>query len=637
MQNLFLSVLWIGIRSTVLILCILLIRIVTAKRCNRTMSILWLLVAIRLLIPFSVSISSFPDISLWKYNSIEYAGITGTQNKTEQVDEVTYSSVKDSFSNALENGSNNETEPLLIRQTDSKESISEEGSAKGLINVLTVLWIIGFSLFASYNMWSYFRLRKRVSMSIPSGEVRICDGISQPFILGVFKSTIYIPSDLKHEIRDSVIAHEKVHISRGDYSVRLLYTFVLMVHWFNPLVWLAFRMSERDMEMACDDAVTRQMSKEKREEYLAAVIHCSKVDTKNCCQLGFANGSVKERIENIAHPSHAKRRVIFACVIIGVGVFVCTLVAGKKGASKKEELLFGQKTIVCGENYIAQILPDGTVRATMIPGETGICEVDFEEIGTWKDIVSLRAGNGKLYGYDKDGNTFCSSALLTSLRQNIEAGTIPESSAPILQLMVIIPTLDDMLEKNELVDGEMYDTRSQVILKRNGMLQVYDMDPAGSGGENSDDRNPLLLSEDDVITYEDDIFLRENGTIGCINEKSGRAKGYEIFKEKKGFCGIAENSYGIFGVQKDGKVLAGTVVYAGIIDSWENVVAIRAAGELVVALHNDGTVSVALPNGNEKPQIHNVEQWKNIAEIDTNGTTIVGKTIDGNVVTETLE
>ena len=84
MQNLFLSVLWIGIRSTVLILCILLIRIVTAKRCNRTMSILWLLVAIRLLIPFSVSISSFPNISLWKYNSTEYVGITETQNEPEQ-------------------------------------------------------------------------------------------------------------------------------------------------------------------------------------------------------------------------------------------------------------------------------------------------------------------------------------------------------------------------------------------------------------------------------------------------------------------------------------------------------------------------------------------------------------------------
>ena len=170
------------------------------------------------------------------------------------------------------------------------------------------------------------------------------------------------------------------------------------------------------------------------------------------------------------------------------------------------------------------------------------------------------------------------------------------------------------------------------MLTKAGTLTVFDL----TGLYVEQDDNRVILSEKHVAAYEDSIFLREDGTAGCIDERSAKLKGVEKLKEKGGFCGIAENAISVFGLQENGKVVSGSASYSGIVNQWENVIKICAAGEVVVALHKDGTVSVAMPNSSTSTQMDSVEKWKNIIEISTNGEVIAAKTKDGEVVVARL-
>ncbi|MBR6999784.1 MAG: hypothetical protein IKI01_04105 [Lachnospiraceae bacterium] len=651
MENIFLTVLNISIRSAVLILCVLLIRKAAGKRCNRIMCILWACVAVRLFVPFVFEIPGLPYYALTESILEKTPDSIPETDWTDKISEIPVRRLYETeIASANErkeepsvtpsdNGAENSGQPSAPSENVTQETagnnpagISSGDYSSTIIVVLAVIWAVGMLALFAYNSVSLLRLRKKLAEGTPDGEVVRCDEIALPFVFGVLRPRIYIPSDLEKTVKENVIAHEWIHIRRGDHLLRILWTVVLSVHWFNPMVWVAFWKSDCDMEMSCDDAVTKEMSCEEREEYLSSILQCSRKATKRGYMVGFSAGRLKERAVNIAHPKHAGRTLSAVCLSIGMIILTVSCATAGKKAKTLSKVTFSARTIVCGEDYVAQVLPDGTVKVTMLEGATGLCEIYPEEVETWTGIYSIRAGAGVLYGIDQNGRMHSSSRLIKGLQEDLKTGQMPNLPVTVSQQAYALPAIRTLIEEAELLDGRVFESRRQVMLTKAGTLTVFDL----TGLYVEQDDNRVILSEKHVAAYEDSIFLREDGTAGCIDERSAKLKGVEKLKEKGGFCGIAENAISVFGLQENGKVVSGSASYSGIVNQWENVIKICAAGEVVVALHKDGTVSVAMPNSSTSTQMDSVEKWKNIIEISTNGEVIAAKTKDGEVVVARL-
>ena len=618
MQQLFLTILNITARASVLICCVLLIRKVTSGRCNRAISLLWTLVALRLLIPFSIAVPGLPTsdslVTVFKNNT--------EQSNPDIVTEIQKRAIQQTALHPEESGDqDNAGESAGVDKTAMRPT-KKTGSYDALMMTLSVIWIAGIALFAGYNLIAFVRLRRTLTESIPAEGVMRCDGIAVPFAFGLIHPRIYIPSDMAEDDMKMVIAHENEHIRRRDYIAKVVFTFVTVVHWFNPMVWVAFRMFDRDLEMSCDDSVTGKMTEEERTDYLNTVLSCSRERVAVSGFLpGFADGSLRERIANIKRPKKNRLPAVLLSLLAGVVLFGCSFATGKKATEEQAKKELGKKSFVCGVDYVAEIKEDGTVDISLLPGMTGYCEIDFDEVKSWKSIVSLRSEWGILYGIDKDGKIHYSSAsikYLESEKAHEEYLPVPNS-----QLMYTIPKLKELAEKDCYSDCDLFGS-PQILLSEDGTLTVFDLTYPNDDG-------PLILSAENVMSFDGNLYLKKNGTINAIIENQANQKGFEKLKDQNGFCGIAENQVSVFGLRKDGTIVAGSNAYSGVVNTWDNVSAIRAARDYIVALHTDGHVSAASSSRGTIEWIEAIQMWENIVEIDAEGSVIVGKTSKGEI------
>lgn len=620
MQQLFLTVLNITVRASVLICCVLLIRKIASGRCNRAISLLWTLVAIRLLLPFSIAVPGLPT-----YDSHMTVWASSTeQSNPGIVTEIQKKVTPQTTVQPTESEGQDDSAGMAGTGNTAVNPTKEGNFHDFLMMTLSVIWIAGITLFAGYNLYTLIRLRRTLTESIPTECVMRCDGIAVPFVFGLIHPRIYVPSDLAEKDIQTVIAHEKVHIRRGDHIAKVVFTFVTVVHWFNPLVWLAFWLFDRDLEMSCDDSVTEKMTEEERTDYLNTVLSCSRKRVAASGFLpGFADGSLRERIINIKRTKKNRRLAVLLSLLTGIVLFGCSFATRKKPAEEQNGKILGTNRFVCGMDYVAELRADGTVEVTALPGMTGNSEIDFDEVKGWKDIVSLRAESGVLFGIDSEGRLHYSSFNVKYLESVLEIGEEPET-VPQSQLMHAIPKLKELAGKDKLSDCNLFDT-PQVLLTKDGTLTAFDLTyPAD---------DPVIVSVKNVTLFDGNLYLKKGGTIGTIAEKEANQKGFEKLKGESGFCGIAENQVSVFGLRNDGTVVAGSYLYAGVVDSWKNVSVICAALDYIVALHSDGHVSAAASSGQQNEWIETIQQWKDIVEINVNGTLIVGRTSKGEIKT----
>lgn len=624
MQQLFLTVLNITARASVLICCVLLIRKFSSGRCNRAISLLWTLVAIRLLLPFSIAVPGLPTSD---------SRMTVWEGSTEQsnpgiVTEIQKKVTPQATVQPTESESQDDPARMAGNVNTTANPTKEGNFYDFLMMTLSVIWIAGIVLFAGYNLFMLIRLRRSLAESIPAQGVMRCDSIAVPFVFGLIHPQIYVPSDLTENDMKTVIAHERVHIQRGDHIAKIVFTFVTVVHWFNPMVWVAFWLFDRDLEMSCDDSVTEKMTEEERTDYLNTVLSCSRKRVAVSGFLpGFADGSLRERITNIKRTKKNRRLAVLLSLLTGIVLFGCSFATGKKPAEEQNGKILGTNRFVCGMDYVAELRADGTVEVTALPGMTGNSEIDFDEVKGWKDIVSLRAESGVLYGIDSEGRLHYSSFNVKYLESDLELGEEPET-VPQSQLMHAIPKLKELAGKDKLSDCNLFDT-PQVLLTKDGTLTAFDLiNP-------SDDT--VIVSVKNVTLFDGNLYLKKDGTIGAISEKQANQKGFEKLKGESGFCGIAENQVSIFGLRNDGTVISGSYLYTGEVDRWTNVTTIRAASDYVVALHSDGHVSAAASTTLQNGWMDSIRQWEDIVEIDTNGMVIVGKTGEGEIKVAKVE
>ena len=308
MAAVFLKLLNLSISASWLVLAVLVLRLISKRSPKWVNVLLWGIVALRLVLPFSIesALSLIPSAETVSPAAVQFAPAPTITSGVSVIDNAVNPSLSEHFA-AVPTASVN---PLYV-----------------WTEIAGWVWLIGLGAMLLYALVSYLRLRRRVSVSLPiQDHIYLCDAISSPFILGVVKPRIYLPSGLDEVQRQNVLAHEQAHLARRDHWWKPLGFALLAVYWFNPVLWLAYTLLCRDIELACDERVIRTMDKSAVKTYSTVLLACSMPrKAVITCPLAFGEVGVKERVRNALYYKKPAFWVVAASVAVCVVVAVCFL------------------------------------------------------------------------------------------------------------------------------------------------------------------------------------------------------------------------------------------------------------------------------------------------------------------------
>ena len=195
------------------------------------------------------------------------------------------------------------------------------------IPILTMIWLVGIATLLLYTIVSYLKISRRVETAVLyEDNIYRSEKISSPFVFGIIKPRIYLPFDMNEKDISHVLAHERAHISRMDHIWKLLGYLLITVYWFNPLVWFGYILLCRDIELACDEKVIKEMGEDERADYSEALLACSINGSMiSACPLAFGELSVKDRVKRVLNYKKPAVWLIAVAVIACVSVAVCFL------------------------------------------------------------------------------------------------------------------------------------------------------------------------------------------------------------------------------------------------------------------------------------------------------------------------
>lgn len=200
-------------------------------------------------------------------------------------------------------------------------------SQPGWTTILAWVWLVGIAVLLLYTWISTQRLRRKVREAVRlQGNIYETEHIASPFVLGVLRPRIYLPYHMDSRDQEQVIAHEQAHLRRGDHVWKPLGFLLLTIHWFNPLLWLSYVLLCRDIELACDEKVIKNLSCGQRADYMQALVTCS-VNRRRiaACPLAFGEIGVKERVRSVMHYKKPTFWIILLAVAACVVLAVCFL------------------------------------------------------------------------------------------------------------------------------------------------------------------------------------------------------------------------------------------------------------------------------------------------------------------------
>lgn len=208
----------------------------------------------------------------------------------------------------------------------------------GPVAVLTMTWLTGMALLLLYSVVSLLRLRRRLVGALRlEDNIYLADYIPSPFVMGLFRPKIYLPSTLTETERGYILRHEQYHLRRRDHVVKLLSFLALCVHWFNPLVWAAFILAGKDMEMSCDEAVVRELGEDIRADYSASLLSLATGRRIVAgMPLAFGEGDTGGRIRNLLNWKRPQPWIIAVCAVVCVGL-IALCAANPKGSGTPTE------------------------------------------------------------------------------------------------------------------------------------------------------------------------------------------------------------------------------------------------------------------------------------------------------------
>ena len=307
MTAIFERVLNMSLTGSIVIAVVLLARLLLRRAPKIYSYMLWAVVLFRLLCPISLSAG---------LSVLKPLPVTTTQGLST----VTYRSVEPVIPASGEIGQE-------VARAESAETVKAETGAQAMTLAAAVWLTVGGAL-AGCSLVQYIVLRRKLREAAPyRGEVYLSDSIATPFVMGVIAPKIYLPSDTPIAERRFIIAHERHHLHRGDPLWKLLGYMALCVHWFNPLVWLAFFLGGKDMEMSCDEAVLNRLGEDIRADYSQALLRLATHKRLIAgMPLAFGEGETKGRVRNMARWRRPKVWVSGICAVLCLVVLaVCAL------------------------------------------------------------------------------------------------------------------------------------------------------------------------------------------------------------------------------------------------------------------------------------------------------------------------
>lgn len=288
LESLFLRILNLSFGAGVLVLVVLLLRLLLKNAPKRLRCWLWALVALRLLCPVSLA----SPLSLFELlgadtdaggNAAYFHQGGGSEKPLVSFDVY-----------RIEEPSADRTTLLPLPGTEL--AVTEHRASRFLPPLIGV-WLAGAGIMLLYALISWVRLRRQVAASLPLRDnILLSDALDEAFVFGLVRPRIYLPSALSEPQLSLVLAHERAHLSRRDHWWKALGFGLLAVYWFNPLLWLSYVLLCRDMELACDERVVRDMESRQRADYAEALLHLSRGPSA-ACPLAFGEIGVKERIK----------------------------------------------------------------------------------------------------------------------------------------------------------------------------------------------------------------------------------------------------------------------------------------------------------------------------------------------------
>ena len=312
MNELFLKIINMSISASWLVLAVLILRFVLKKAPKWINVLLWGIVAIRLICPFSFEspLSLIPSAETIPLN----IGMDSTPTINSGISAI-----------------NNAVNPI-ISQSNTPMAGASINPLQITIGIYEYIWIFGMIALALYTAISYWRLHRKVDTAVRyKDNIFQSENVSSPFVFGIIKPRIYLPFKMNGQDLEHVVAHEHAHIRRKDHWWKPFGFLLLTIHWFNPLMWMAYVLLCRDIELACDEKVIKELGNEQRGDYTQALVACS-VNRRMiaACPLAFGEVSVKERVKYVMNYKKPAFWVIIISVIVCVGVAVCFLTNPKQ-------------------------------------------------------------------------------------------------------------------------------------------------------------------------------------------------------------------------------------------------------------------------------------------------------------------
>jgi len=526
MSALFLKILNLTINASWLILAVIAARLLLKKAPRWISCLLWGLVAVRLLCPISLEsvLSILPSAKV-------------VPDNIEMVQDPHI----DSGVRIIDNAVN-----PVIEKSFSPDAASSVNPMQVVVFMGSIIWLTGMTVMLLYALISYILLRRKVRASVAMNDrVKECDEVDSPFILGIIRPEIYVPSGIDENTLELVIAHEEAHLKRHDHWWKPFGFVLLAIYWFNPLCWVAYILLCRDIEAACDEKVIKDKDREYMAAYSQALLDCS-VNRRiiAACPLAFGETGVKERVRGVLNYKKPAFWVIIVAVVACIVVAVCFMTNPKSryyditvkipAGSESDTVWYSDEEVSPKGNTLKLDTGNfyrGVLILQAVEGSTDVVEqtaqlqsntpVTFQvQPGVWYRVglrINLKIGNGDIFlkvraknaevRIASEDNSIEQAAMereaqARAEQEEAEKREVAERERRLLQ---------DGLEENL---GIEYEYVGDSYLVEGDMVFAYKKELSGRTPNAAYDTKYIVLTNNDDITFEqvDRSFYSSNST-----------------------------------------------------------------------------------------------------------------------------
>ncbi len=369
MTEFFLTIVNMSISASWIVLAVLLLRLLFKKAPKWISVLLWGVVAVRLVCPFSIESALSLIPSSQTINSEVALNPPAIDSGVPIIDNV--------------------INPIIGEATITLQPEKDLNFFKFIMPYLAGLWLVGVAALLIYTVVSYVRVKRKIGTAVLLREnIFQSESVVSPFVLGIIRPKIYLPFGVNEQDMAHIIAHERAHIHRKDYWWKPFGFLLLTLHWFNPLVWLGYVLLCRDIEQACDEKVVKELDAEQKADYSQVLLACS-VNHRMIavCPLAFGELGVKNRVKSILNYKKPAFWISAVAVVVCIAATVCFLTNPLNDTELKSRAFGVEKWYF--EYMIGEDRANEELNRQIRIDDVGIVTFFAEDESTWIEIGEL--------------------------------------------------------------------------------------------------------------------------------------------------------------------------------------------------------------------------------------------------------